>query len=65
MQQFKYDAAVPFFNMLVQTVETTKLSYLLIALVQQGVNAIVIGTTGVGKSVIVSNVLGVFRQKQP
>jgi len=58
VQQFKYDAAVPFFNMLVETVETTKLSYLLIALVQQGVNAIVIGTTGVGKSVIISNVLG-------
>lgn len=54
---YKYDPTLSFFSILVPTVETTCYRYLLDKLVKSNVNCLLIGETGVGKSVIVSSFL--------
>lgn len=57
MNPFQYDEEQPFFNIMVQTIDTSRLSFLITSLVHQGLNCLLIGTTGVGKSVVMQDVL--------
>lgn len=50
--EFKYDADVPFFNILVPTNDTVKYKYLFKKLLGGSKNVLLSGETGVGKSVI-------------
>eukprot|EP00761_Pharyngomonas_kirbyi_P008673 gb/GECH01008685.1/.p1 GENE.gb/GECH01008685.1/~~gb/GECH01008685.1/.p1 ORF type:complete len:4033 (+),score=845.30 gb/GECH01008685.1/:1-12099(+) len=54
---FKYSSKLPFFRMVVPTVDTVRYSYLLKQLLQVGKPVLFTGETGVGKTVIVSNTL--------
>ena len=57
MAPFKYDPEEPFFNILVQTIDTARLSFIITSLVHEGHNCLLVGTTGVGKSVVMQDVL--------
>jgi dynein heavy chain len=57
MPKFKYDASVPFFGILVPTVDTTRYRYLLDKLMNDGNNVLFMAETGVGKSVVVNSFL--------
>lgn len=54
---FKYDATLPYFNILVPTQDTVKFKYLLDKLIDGGYNVLMTGETGVGKSVIIQEYL--------
>jgi dynein heavy chain len=54
---FKYDAEVPFFDMLVPTSTTVKFGHLLELFTNGGHSVLFTGTTGVGKSVIAKDCL--------
>ncbi|KAJ3183889.1 Dynein heavy chain 6, axonemal [Geranomyces variabilis] len=54
---FKYAADVPFFQMMVPTSDTIKYEYLLEGLLCNGFPTLFTGNTGVGKSIIVQNML--------
>ncbi|KAI8907759.1 dynein heavy chain and region D6 of dynein motor-domain-containing protein [Powellomyces hirtus] len=54
---FKYAADVPFFQMMVPTSDTVKYEYFLEALISNGFPTLFTGNTGVGKSIIVQNML--------
>lgn len=55
MRDFKYNRETPYFNILVPTTDTTKYEYLMHKLVTNSVNMLIMGETGVGKSVIVND----------
>jgi dynein heavy chain len=52
---YTYDSKLPFFNILVPTVDTVKYKYLLDSLCRNNCHVLFSGNTGVGKSVIVSD----------
>ncbi|KAJ3216110.1 Dynein heavy chain 6, axonemal [Dinochytrium kinnereticum] len=54
---FSYSSEVPYFQMTVQTTDTVKYSYLLEALLSNGYPTLFTGNTGVGKSIIVQDLL--------
>ncbi|KAJ3023365.1 Dynein heavy chain 6, axonemal [Thoreauomyces humboldtii] len=54
---FKYTADVPFFQMMVPTSDTVKYEYFLEALTLNGFPTLFTGNTGVGKSIIIQNML--------
>eukprot|EP00606_Chrysophyceae_sp_TOSAG23-5_P000891 GSChrysophyteH2.ASY1.ANO1.1126.1 assembled CDS len=54
LPDFRYDPAVPYFNILVPTVETTKYRYVLERLMSAGNNVLFMAETGVGKSVVMN-----------
>jgi dynein heavy chain len=55
--EFKYDSAVPYFSILVPTMDTTRYRYLLQKFTNAGHNVLFMAETGVGKSVIISSFL--------
>ena len=55
--EYKYNADIPYFNILVPTGDTVRFKYLISKLVQNKKNILISGETGVGKSVIVSDFL--------
>ena len=57
ISEFKYKASQPYCNILVPTTETTKYSYLMQRLVLNNQNMLLMGETGVGKSVITNDFL--------
>ena len=61
--EFVYDREVPYFQMMVHTTETMKHAYLLEILLDGNKPTFFTGTTGVGKSVIIQNLLA--RLKDP
>lgn len=54
---FQYNPKIPYFNILVPTVDTVRYKYLLNVLLRFGKNILFMGNTGVGKSVIVQDYL--------
>ncbi|KAJ3032226.1 Dynein heavy chain 6, axonemal [Rhizophlyctis rosea] len=54
---FKYSGDIPYFQMMVPTADTVKYEYLLDALVSNGYQTLFTGSTGVGKSIVVQNLL--------
>ncbi|XP_019622649.1 PREDICTED: dynein heavy chain 6, axonemal-like [Branchiostoma belcheri] len=54
---FNYNAEVPFFDILVPTIDTVRFGYLLEKLLAVGRSVLYSGTTGVGKSVIARAIL--------
>jgi dynein heavy chain len=57
MPEFKYDPAVPYFGILVPTIDTARYRYLLDKLMNAGRNVLFMAETGVGKSVVVNSFL--------
>ena len=57
MPAFKYDNNVPYFSILVPTVDTTRYRYMLNTLMNAGNNVLLMAETGVGKSVVVNSFL--------
>jgi dynein heavy chain len=57
MDEFKYDPEQSFSSVLVPTVDTTRLKYLLGQSIAVGYNSLVVGNTGVGKTVGVQQFL--------
>lgn len=55
--EFKYDPAVPYFSILVPTMDTTRYRYILQKLTSAGHNVLFMAETGVGKSVIINSFL--------
>jgi dynein heavy chain len=55
--EYSYDASIPYFNILVPTIDTVRYKYVLDKLVRSGHHALFTGETGVGKTVIVQNYL--------
>ncbi|KAI8801429.1 dynein heavy chain and region D6 of dynein motor-domain-containing protein [Cladochytrium replicatum] len=55
--QFKYSSETPYFQMIVPTPDTVKYSYLLEALLTNGYPTLFTGNTGVGKSVIIQDLM--------
>eukprot|EP00736_Rhodelphis_marinus_P004047 Rmarinus@m.11564 len=54
---FRYDPAVPYFNILVPTTDTTRLRFLMDTMLKKGYSMLVGGNTGVGKTVIINEFL--------
>jgi dynein heavy chain len=54
---FNYSSRIPYFNILVPTVDTVRYKFLLDTLLRKGSHVIFMGQTGVGKSVIVKDYL--------
>ncbi|KAJ3330625.1 Dynein heavy chain 6, axonemal, partial [Kappamyces sp. JEL0680] len=54
---FKYSPEIPYFQMMVPTVDTVKYSYLLESLLENSYPTLFVGETGVGKSIIVQDLL--------
>ena len=57
MPDFVYDAKIPFFNMLVPTVDTFRYSWLLERHLEVGKPVLFTGHSGVGKSVIIADLI--------
>ncbi|XP_041356323.1 dynein heavy chain 6, axonemal-like isoform X2 [Gigantopelta aegis] len=62
--QFKYSKEVPFFEMLVPTVDTVRFGYLLEKLLSVGRSVLYTGGSGVGKSVIARGLLNNISERQ-
>ncbi|KAJ3137918.1 Dynein heavy chain 6, axonemal [Physocladia obscura] len=60
---FSYNSDIPYFNMIVPTPDTIKYAYLLEALLTNGYRTLFGGETGVGKSVIVQDLLNRISKK--
>ncbi len=54
---FKFDQNLPFFQIMVPTSDTIKYGFILNQLVNKSYNTLIIGETGVGKSIIIQNFL--------
>jgi dynein heavy chain, axonemal len=54
---FRYDPAVPFFHILVPSIDTTRYSFLLEACLQINRGVLFTGPSGVGKTAVVSSTL--------
>eukprot|EP00605_Chrysophyceae_sp_TOSAG23-4_P000859 GSChrysophyteH1.ASY1.ANO1.950.1 assembled CDS len=63
LPDFRYDPAVPYFNILVPTVETTKYRYVLERLMSAGNNVLFMAETGVAKGTTVSYSMDVLESK--
>ncbi len=61
---FTFNASVPFFNILVPTADTVKFGFLIDKLLNGGFNVLVMGETGVGKSLVVSEYLLKINQQK-
>ncbi|KAG5457288.1 MAG: dynein heavy chain, N-terminal region 2-domain-containing protein, partial [Olpidium bornovanus] len=61
---FKYSPDIPYFQMTVATADTVRYQYLLEALLDEGYPTLLTGITGVGKSVIVQNLLSRIGKKK-
>ncbi|XP_071825285.1 dynein axonemal heavy chain 6-like isoform X2 [Apostichopus japonicus] len=61
---FKYDPEVPFFDMLVPTMDTVRFGYLMEKLLKVNHSVLFTGTTGVGKSVIARGLLEGIAEKE-
>ncbi|KAJ3347122.1 Dynein heavy chain 6, axonemal [Entophlyctis luteolus] len=62
--QFTYNREIPYFQMIVPTSDTVKYAYLLESLLTNGFRTLFTGGTGVGKSVIVQDLLNrISKQK--
>lgn len=61
---FTYRKDVPYFQMLVPTIDTVRFSYLLDACLDVGRSVLFTGVTGVGKSVITVDALEALREKK-
>ncbi|XP_034941913.1 dynein heavy chain 6, axonemal [Chelonus insularis] len=59
---FQYDENVPFFEILVPTIDTVRFGYLIKKMIMANKPVFITGTTGVGKSVIVKLVLNTLRE---
>ena len=55
--EFKYNKKTPYFNILVPTSDTVKYKFLVKHLMANGYNVLITGDTGVGKSVIIQELL--------
>ena len=64
MPNFVYDPKVPFFSLMVPTVETVRYTTLLEMLLSIGKPVFFTGSTGVGKSVIIQNYISANQDKQ-
>ncbi len=64
MPEFVYDPKLPFFSIMVPTVETVRYSTVLEMLVQVNKPVFFTGATGVGKSIIVQNYITQNQDKQ-
>jgi dynein heavy chain len=62
MKSFEFDLKVPYFNILVPTQDTTRYRYLLDKLLCSSYNVLLMGETGVGKSVIIQSYLNDMSQ---
>ncbi|XP_050398729.1 dynein axonemal heavy chain 6 [Patella vulgata] len=62
--QFKYNKEIPFFEMLVPTVDTVRFGYLLEKLISVRRSVLYTGGTGVGKSVIARGLLSGIAERQ-
>lgn len=51
--EFKYQRTAPFFNLIVPTVDTARMKYILKADAEAGFHALIGGNSGVGKTVII------------
>jgi dynein heavy chain len=60
--QFHYNPETPYFNLLVQTKDTTRYRFLLDKLLRKSSHVLFMGQTGVGKSVIVQEFLDAMGQ---
>ena len=58
LQTFSYDANMPYFDLVVPTIDTTRYSYFAETLIRNKQGVFFTGTTGTGKTAILSNVLG-------
>lgn len=54
---FEYDPSVPYFNILVPTADTVKYGFFLETLTNNGINVLLMGDTGVGKTVVIQDYL--------
>ena len=57
LTEFVYNTNTPFFNILVPTPDTVKFGFLVDKLISGGFNVLLMGETGVGKSIVVSEYL--------
>jgi dynein heavy chain len=64
VQPFEYDPKLPFFSLLVPTVDTVRYATLLEMLVSINKAVFFTGNTGVGKSIIVQKFLSLNQEKQ-
>ncbi|CAL7933549.1 unnamed protein product [Xylocopa violacea] len=64
MSEFKYDSEMPFFDILVPTVDTVRFGYMMKKLVEINKSVFFTGDTGVGKSVITKVVLNDLEHSQ-
>ncbi|KAF5218447.1 dynein heavy chain [Trypanosoma cruzi] len=64
MEEFRYDLAVPYFDILVPTIDTVRYSTLAKLLIQYGKPLLFNGQTGVGKSVIMMDYLRRHKEEQ-
>lgn len=55
--QFVFDGSMPYFDILVPTVETTRYRYVMDVLMRSGHNVLFMAETGVGKSVVINSFL--------
>ncbi|KAJ1555212.1 Dynein heavy chain 6, axonemal, partial [Nowakowskiella sp. JEL0078] len=61
--QFKYSSETPYFQMIVPTADTVKYTYILEALLTNGYPTLFTGSTGVGKSVTIQDLLNRISKK--
>ena len=57
MKNFVYNPELPYFNILVPTIDTTRYSWLSRLMLENGRNVLVSGETGVGKSVVLADTI--------
>ena len=62
MEEFVYEKEMPFFQMLVPTIDTQRSAYCLEILLDKEKPTFFTGVTGVGKSVIILNLLSSIQQ---
>ena len=55
--EFSFNPSTPFFNILVPTTDTVKFGFLVDKLISNGFNVLLMGETGVGKSIVVNEYL--------
>jgi len=60
---FKYDPNLPFFKLVVETVDTLRFSHLVDILTQKNKSVFMTGSTGTGKSMIIQNYIAANREK--
>ena len=63
VESFVFSSDLPYFNLLVPTVETVSCKYIVKALSLQGNNVLIVGNSGVGKSVVIAQFLDLLPDK--